>query len=235
MRRRWWDPPVRASTRPCFGMHDYRSDEDSGGTTMASRISFGFTIPQRGVLFGIGTWPQMIGLAREVDQSALFDSIWVGDSIMAKPRPDSISLLGALSAATSRVKLGVGCMASFPLRDPIGFALQWATLDLISNGRMLLVVCTGIVPGGASAREGAAWGVKDTARGDRMAEHIEICRRLCFFDIWEDENRFGLCAESLRRFILPIKVPQCGIHTLIDLGRRGSKRALCKYRSTKNQ
>jgi len=105
---------------------------------MANRISLGLTIPQRGVFLGVATWPQMIALAREADQIPLFDSIWVGDSIMAKPRPDSISLLGALSAATSRVKLGVGCMASFPLRDPIVFALQWATLDFISNGRMLL-------------------------------------------------------------------------------------------------
>jgi alkanesulfonate monooxygenase SsuD/methylene tetrahydromethanopterin reductase-like flavin-dependent oxidoreductase (luciferase family) len=145
---------------------------------MASPISFGFTIPQRGVFFGIATWPRMIDLAREADQNAMFDSVWVGDSVMAKPRPDSISLLGALSAATSRAKLGVGCMASFPIRDPITFALQWATLDLISDGRMLLAVCTGIVAGGASAREGAAWGVKDAARGGRMAEHIEICRRL---------------------------------------------------------
>src|SRR5215469_3227603 len=101
---------------------------------MADRISFGLTIPQRGVFFGIATWPQMLGLAREADQIALFDSIWVGDSMMAKPRPDSISLLGALSAATSRVKLGVGCMASFPIRDPIGFSLQWPTPDLISHG-----------------------------------------------------------------------------------------------------
>lgn len=145
---------------------------------MANRIRFGFTIPQRGLFFGIANWPQMLALACEADQIALFDSLWVGDSIMAKPRPDSISLLGALSATTSRAKLGVGCMASFPLRDPIGFALQWATLDLISNGRMLLAVCTGIVAGGISAREGSVWGVKDSARGSRMAEHIEICRRL---------------------------------------------------------
>jgi alkanesulfonate monooxygenase SsuD/methylene tetrahydromethanopterin reductase-like flavin-dependent oxidoreductase (luciferase family) len=69
-------------------------------------------------------------------------------------------------------------MASFPIRDPIVFALQWATLDLISGGRMVLVVCTGIVAGGVSAREGSAWGIKDTARGNRMAENIEICRRL---------------------------------------------------------
>jgi alkanesulfonate monooxygenase SsuD/methylene tetrahydromethanopterin reductase-like flavin-dependent oxidoreductase (luciferase family) len=145
---------------------------------MASPVSFGFTIPQRGVLFGVATWPQMIALAREADRIALFDSLWVGDSVMAKPRPDSISLLGALSAATTRVRLGVGCMASFPIRDPIVFALQWATLDLISSGRMVLVACTGIVAGGVSAREGSAWGIKDTARGNRMAENIEICRRL---------------------------------------------------------
>jgi alkanesulfonate monooxygenase SsuD/methylene tetrahydromethanopterin reductase-like flavin-dependent oxidoreductase (luciferase family) len=125
----------------------------------------------------------MIAMAREADRSALFDSIWMGDSVMAKPRPEAISLLGALSAATARVKLGVGCMASFPIRDPIVFAYQWATLDLISNGRMLLAACTGIVAGGVSAKEGGIWGIKDAARGNRMAEHIEICRRL-----WSEDN-----------------------------------------------
>ena len=150
---------------------------------MATRTSFGFSIPQRGVFFGIATWPEMIALAHEADRIPLFDSIWVGDSVMAKPRPEAISLLGALSAATSRVKLGVGCMASFPIRDPIVFAYQWATLDLISSGRMLLAVCTGIVAGGVSAREGGIWGIKDTARGNRMAENIEICRRL-----WSEDD-----------------------------------------------
>jgi alkanesulfonate monooxygenase SsuD/methylene tetrahydromethanopterin reductase-like flavin-dependent oxidoreductase (luciferase family) len=150
---------------------------------MASRVSFGFTIPQRGVFFGIATWPQMIAMAREADRSALFESIWVGDSVMAKPRPEAISLLGALSAATARAKLGVGCMASFPIRDPIVFAYQWATLDLISNGRMLLAACTGIVAGGVSAKEGVIWSIKDADRGNRMAEHIEICRRL-----WSEDN-----------------------------------------------
>jgi alkanesulfonate monooxygenase SsuD/methylene tetrahydromethanopterin reductase-like flavin-dependent oxidoreductase (luciferase family) len=150
---------------------------------MASRISFGFTLPQRGVFFGIATWPEMLKLAQEAERSGAFDSIWVGDSVMAKPRPESIALLGALSAATERMKLGVGCMASFPIRDPIVFALQWATLDVISNGRMWLAACTGIVAGGVSAREGIIWGIKDGQRGNRMAENIEICRRL-----WTEDN-----------------------------------------------
>src|SRR5207237_1842321 len=62
-------------------------------------------------------------------------------------------------------------------------ALQWATLDLISSGRMLLAVCTGIVAGGVSAKEGGIWGIKDGARGNRMAENIEICRRL-----WSEDD-----------------------------------------------
>jgi alkanesulfonate monooxygenase SsuD/methylene tetrahydromethanopterin reductase-like flavin-dependent oxidoreductase (luciferase family) len=149
---------------------------------MAS-IKFGLTLPQRGVFFGIASWPEMLAMAREADALPTFDSVWVGDSVMAKPRPESIALLGALSAATSRVKLGVGCMASFPIRDPIVFAYQWATLDLISNGRMILAACTGIVAGGVSAREGGVWNVPDTQRGARMAENIEICRRL-----WREDN-----------------------------------------------
>jgi alkanesulfonate monooxygenase SsuD/methylene tetrahydromethanopterin reductase-like flavin-dependent oxidoreductase (luciferase family) len=81
---------------------------------MASgKVTFGFTLPQRGVFFGIATWPEMIAMAREADRIALFDSVWVGDSVMAKPRPESIGLLGALAAATSRVKLGVGCRRVF--------------------------------------------------------------------------------------------------------------------------
>jgi alkanesulfonate monooxygenase SsuD/methylene tetrahydromethanopterin reductase-like flavin-dependent oxidoreductase (luciferase family) len=98
----------------------------------------------------------------------------VGDSVMAKARPNSLTLLGALSSATKRVRLGVGCMASFGLREPVLFAEQWATLDFISHGRMQLTVCTGIGLGGTSAMEGAVWGIRDCERGERLVENIKI-------------------------------------------------------------
>jgi len=147
------------------------------------RLRIGFTLPQRGVFFDVITPDQLLDLARAVDANPRFDSLWVGDSLLAKPRPDSIALLGALAGATRRVVLGVGCMASFPVRDPVIFAYQWATLDLLSRGRMLLAACTGIVAGGASAREGALWGTIDRERGARLAENIDICRRL-----WSEEH-----------------------------------------------
>lgn len=140
--------------------------------------AFGFTLPQRGVFFGVTTVAEMLALTAKADANPLFGSVWVGDSLGAKPRPDSIALLGALASATRRLRLGVGCMASFPVRDPLVFAYQWATLDLISGGRMLLAACTGLVAGGASAREGANFHVTDRERTARLVENIEICRRL---------------------------------------------------------
>lgn len=145
-----------------------------------NRIAFGLTLPQRGALFGATTITEILRLAGEGDRSALIDSTWVGDSLLAKPRPDSIALLGALAATTKRLKLGVGCMASFPVREPVTFAYQWATLDMISGGRMLLAACTGIIPQlAASAHEGAQWGgIADKQRPGRLEENITICRRL---------------------------------------------------------
>ncbi len=146
-------------------------------------VSFGFTLPQRGILFGVTTVPALMASATEADSSGLFDSIWVGDSLFAKPRPNSLALLGALTALTKKVTIGVGCMASFPIRDPIVMAYEWASLDLFSQGRMLLAVCTGIVRGGPSSREGAHWGVADRDRAALMEENIKVCRKL-----WSGDN-----------------------------------------------
>jgi alkanesulfonate monooxygenase SsuD/methylene tetrahydromethanopterin reductase-like flavin-dependent oxidoreductase (luciferase family) len=141
-------------------------------------ISFGYLLPQRGTLFGVTTIPELLDIARAVDNNELFDSLWVGDSLMSKPRPDSLTLLGTVAAVTRRVKLGPSCMATFPLRDPIVLAYQWATLDVISNGRMLMAACTGIVKPDASTREGANWNIIDKDRAPRLEEHIEIIRKL---------------------------------------------------------
>jgi len=172
----------------------------------AHRVSFGFTLPQRGVFFGATTIDELLARAGEVDADPRFDSLWVGDSLLAKPRPDAIGLLGALAAVTRRVTLGVGCMASFPVRDPVIFAYQWASLDLLSAGRMLLAVCTGLVAGGVSAREGAVWGVADRERTARLVENIDLCRRL-----WsEDEVTFAGRFHSLERVTVtprPVQQP----------------------------
>jgi len=142
--------------------------------------TFGLTIPQRGAFIGLGTMGELLEYGPLAEETGLFDSVWVGDSITAKPRPEAITLLGALAGSTDTLKLAVGCMASFPIRDPAVFAYQWATLDMVSNGRALLAACTGIVAAdGASRKEGSHFGgIPDVERPKRMEETIELCRLL---------------------------------------------------------
>lgn len=145
----------------------------------ATEVTFGFIIPQRGAMFGLGSTRELIELGVQADRSGSFDAVWVGDSLTSKFRPESLTCLGALASTTSHVRLAVGCMGSFPLRDPALFALQWATLDHLSAGRMLLSVCTGIQGHGGSVLEGQNFGgLRDRDRAECMAENIEICRRL---------------------------------------------------------
>jgi alkanesulfonate monooxygenase SsuD/methylene tetrahydromethanopterin reductase-like flavin-dependent oxidoreductase (luciferase family) len=146
-------------------------------------MRFGLTLPNRGVLFGVTTPEQMLRMAEIADQSDVFQSVWVGDSLLGKPRMESVALLAGVAARTSRVRLGPACMASFPLRDPVLLAYQWASLDLLSGGRTILVVCTGIVPQEGGRIEGQLYGLESKDRVQRMLEWIELTKLL-----WTQDN-----------------------------------------------
>src|SRR5262249_43066809 len=106
------------------------------------------------------------------------DSVWVGDSIFAKPRLDALVLLSALAARTRRVRLGAACFASTPLRDSLMLAYQWASLDLLSGGRTVFVACQGQPDPGSGAfdQEFKAFGIEPSSRMRRVEEAIEIMR-----------------------------------------------------------
>jgi alkanesulfonate monooxygenase SsuD/methylene tetrahydromethanopterin reductase-like flavin-dependent oxidoreductase (luciferase family) len=142
--------------------------------------SYGIIIPQRASLFGVGTLRELLDLAPIAEQSGLFDAAWVGDSLTSKARPDALACLGFLAGTTSTLRLAVGCMASFPIRDPALFAYQWASLDAVSNGRTLLAVCNGLQKReGASELEGRHFGgVPDKQRAARLEEYIGLVRQL---------------------------------------------------------
>lgn len=139
---------------------------------------YGLTLSNRSVLLGMSTVGEMLDLAVEADRSEVWDSVWVGDSIFAKPRLDAMVVLGALAACTERVDLGVGCMASMPLRDALLLAYQWLSFDALSGGRSIFVACQGQreAGGGKFAEEFAAFGIDPGTRSRRMEEAIEILR-----------------------------------------------------------
>jgi alkanesulfonate monooxygenase SsuD/methylene tetrahydromethanopterin reductase-like flavin-dependent oxidoreductase (luciferase family) len=146
-------------------------------------VRFGLTLPNRGVLFGAITPDQMLEMAESADRSERFDHVWVGDSLLGKPRMECITLMAGIAARTKRLRIGPACMASFPLRDPVLLAYQWASLDLLAGGRTILVACTGIVPQAGGAAEGAHYGVDNKARAERLVEWITILKRL-----WTEDN-----------------------------------------------
>src|SRR3954447_3949684 len=154
-------------------------------------VRFGISLPNRAVLFGVSPL-SLLESAETADQSGFFDSVWVGDNLLSKPRLESIVTLSAVAARTSRVKLGEVCLASFPLRHPLLLAIQWASLDVISEGRTILVVCIG-----GSARSGpqfaaelAAMGVGSNERVPRLEEGIALLRAFWGADPVTHEGRF---------------------------------------------
>ena len=151
---------------------------------MDGRVRYGLSLANRGVLFGATTVPELLTLAETADTSGFFDSVWVGDSLLAKPRLEAMVLLGALAARTRRVRLGTACMASFPLRNAIVLAAQWASRDVIAAGRMILTVCLGGAPKrpGAFAGEYRALHIAPRSRVSRLEEGMAVLRTL-----WQQE------------------------------------------------
>lgn len=108
-----------------------------------------------------------------------FDSIWVGDSVLAKPRHEPLSTLAAIAAITERATLGTAVYVS-PLRNPIHVAHQAITIDLISQGRLCLGVGTGTAGslGSSVTNEFSELDVPWDKRGEILDEHLEVLTTL---------------------------------------------------------
>ena len=142
-------------------------------------MKIGMLLPTRGLLLR-GDQPanmdRVIKLAETVEQAGL-DSVWVGDSLVAKPRMEPLSVLGALAARTSRVRLGTAVLL-LALRHPILLAQTLNTVDLISEGRLVIGAGVGGAFNDEQKREWEAAGVPAKGRGRRFEEIIEIVQGL---------------------------------------------------------
>ena len=147
---------------------------------MSVTDSFGLILANRAVVLGATKARDLLELAAAAEGSGAFDTVWVGDSLLAKPRLESVALLSALAGITRRVRLAVGCMATFAHRHPVLFAQQWASLDVLSEGRAWLAVCLGgpDEQSAAQALEHQVMGVRAAERVERLEEGIAVLRAL---------------------------------------------------------
>jgi probable F420-dependent oxidoreductase len=95
-----------------------------------------------------------------------------GNQDPSTPWPDSIVLMSAIAAVTSRLRL-IGAAIIAPLRHPLLLAHQLATLDLLSQGRLV------VQPTVSWHREEyAALGIPFERRGELLDEHLAAWRGL---------------------------------------------------------
>ncbi len=141
--------------------------------------NLGVLLPTRGILLR-GEQPDNAGrvfrMAERVEESGL-DSVWVGDSLTAKPRLEPLATLGALAARTSRVRLGTAVLLP-ALRHPVLMAQTMATVDLISEGRLIIGAGVGGAFNDEQRGEWAAADVDPKRRAHRFEEVVEIAKGL---------------------------------------------------------
>jgi probable F420-dependent oxidoreductase len=139
-------------------------------------VEFGVLIPTREVVMSERPQTGPLLAMAERAEAAGFDSVWIGDSITARPRHEPLTLMAAIAARTRRVRLGTGVLLP-ALRPPVVLAHIVGTLDRIADGRVILGVgIAADMP--AIRREFAAVGVPFERRVGRFLETLEICRAL---------------------------------------------------------
>jgi probable F420-dependent oxidoreductase len=121
------------------------------------------------------------GFWRWVDlcEAGGIDSIWQTDRIVSRqPILECMTALAAIAGRTRRIKFGVN-VVSLALRDPVLLAKQCATIDVLSQGRLL----PGFGIGSPQGPEWQALHIDTTTRGRKTDECLEIIHRL-----WSEES-----------------------------------------------
>lgn len=150
-----------------------------------AKTTFGLTLSNRAVVTHGMQPKELIEMAIKAERSGNVQAVWVGDSILSKPRLECIPLLGAIAGRTSRLRLGVACMATIAQRNPVLLALQWSSLDVLSGGRTWLAACMGYPASQhpTAAKELEAMGIASKERPGRLEEMIQSLRVL-----WSDAH-----------------------------------------------
>jgi probable F420-dependent oxidoreductase len=143
-----------------------------------------------GINTGLLSHPDAIERVARTAEDAGYESLWTGEHLVLidpqqppSPAPpgtrflDQIAALTHAAAHTRRIKLGTGIIL-LPQRNPVVLAKELASLDVLSNGRLLAGFGVGYVKG-----EFDALGIPFEERGARMTEHIAVLREL-----WTSES-----------------------------------------------
>lgn len=145
------------------------------------KVDLGLLLPSREVLlWGDSNLRFLVDTAVEAERLG-FHSVWAGDSLLARPRGEPLTLLAAVAGATKRVRLGTAVLLPL-LRRPVQLAHVLVSLDRVSQGRVIVGVGPGAdVPG--TRQELAAVDMSADRRVTALLNSIDRCRAL-----WRDQD-----------------------------------------------
>ncbi|HUN42768.1 MAG TPA: LLM class flavin-dependent oxidoreductase [Acetobacteraceae bacterium] len=128
---------------------------------------------------------ELVELVELVDRCD-YDSLWVGDHVsFAVPILDPLLQLAQAAVASRRLTLGTGVYL-LPLRHPAPVAKQVATLDHLTEGRLIF----GVGVGGEFPKEYEVCDVPLNERGARLAEGVAVLRKLWTGETVSHDGRF---------------------------------------------
>lgn len=192
-------------------------------------LQFGVALPN----LGFGMDPRrpaehrdLVLAAADQAEALGFDSIWLGDHLALPRAPsapypyaaepaylqsespllDPIATAAVIAGRTKRVKLGFGVLVA-PYRHPLVAAKLLSTLDVLSNGRVILGVGAGWMP-----EEFQATGAPFAQRGKMTDEWIGYVRAAWTQDFPEFQGRFYQLAGMS---VLPRPLQPGGIPILV--------------------
>jgi len=141
-----------------------------------------------------------INIAKRAEELG-FDSVWVSDHVVMPEKHtgmfsevfyDPLMLLSYIAAETSKIKIGTSVII-LPYRNPVVVAKMMATLDVLSEGRVIF----GVGPGWMT-EEYDALSVPYEKRGARTNEYIRAIKELWISDKPSFEGEF--CSFSNIKF-----------------------------------
>ena len=135
--------------------------------------------------FGVNLFPQQWEDVVRIEEMG-YDSAWTSEHIFFYfPTFDAMTMLAAMAARTSRIRLGTAVML-LPLRPAALAAKEIASVDVISGGRLTI----GVGIGGEYPKEFEAVGVPVKQRGARTDEAMRVIKTLFTQDNVTFDGRF---------------------------------------------
>ena len=124
--------------------------------------------------YGFGTRTRLndggFGMVVDALERLGFDSLWLSERI-GGDAPDPLVGMAYAAGRTTKLKFGMSVMV-LPGRNPIVLAKELATLDRLSNGRLLPAFGLGV----ADPHEQQAFGVERGARAQMFDEALAVMR-----------------------------------------------------------